>query len=173
MGINRALVRRDLQLYYGRNYCRRIPTPSENLLKNCFDNDQRAWETTGDDINHSFWWIAALQTKLTTQDMRASTTINHLVTCIFRNSRAAKVRSMDTVVLASAQLMADDLRAFNRVEKFILEQIEGRSTAALKTKAASKRSRKAMRRKTRRKKTAPRSKARRLRKTTSRKRRAA
>jgi hypothetical protein len=147
MAITRGLVRMDLQGYYGRNFCARTPTPNENIFKNCFDGDLRAWETSGDDINHTFWWITALQTKLTTQDMRASRTINHLVTCIFRNRKSVKGRNINTVVLASAQLMADDPRAFNRVEKFVLEQIENRSAASIKTRAASKRSRKTARRK--------------------------
>lgn len=147
MAITKALVRRDLQGYYGSRYCARIPTPSENIFKNCFDSDLRAWETSGDDINHTFWWIIALQTKLTTQNMRASTTINHLVTCIFRNRKPVKGKNINTVVLASAQLMADDPQAFNRVETFVLEQVENRSAASIKTRAASKRSRKTTRRK--------------------------
>lgn len=167
MAITRDLVRKDLQRYYGRHYCARTPKPNENIFKNCFAGDRKAWETTGDDINHTFWWIPALPSLLKTKDMRESTTINHLVTRIFRNRRPKMAADeFRTVVLASAQLMADDPRALKKVEKFVLEQVEAPST---KTRGASK----SRSRAGRHKKATPRSRAGRRKKATPRKRKAA
>lgn len=141
MSITRTMVREELRRYY-KPRCGRKPPPNANILEKCFDNRMRAWEATGDDIN-KFWWMEALPSLLTTKDMRASNSVNHLVARIFANRRSKQmVDEFRTVVLASAQLKADDPRSFKRVEKFVLEQFANRRTAAPRIKAASKRSRK-------------------------------